>query len=269
MHTRLRFSCLNLSRCHRLYGRAGGINAGVIRRLAACRSLFAQDSRRCLHGPCLRLFQQTRRRAAPRPELVPAGTIHRPGRDELESRGNARIRRATTIDPRVSQVASRGRPGRSASQAVVRFNPFERQVGDGPGNGYSDVVTLPEAGSGEAVARRFDRRQACSATQSSQNRLGEKNSSFTRELLSNFYGHDVSLSAAVLLPASYETANPTRRYPTIFTVPGFSGTHFPISSRSAAAGPIAEGRRLSARRARPELSARPSTSLPTRPTTDR
>jgi hypothetical protein len=41
--------------------------------------------------------------------------------------------------------------------------------------------------------------------------------------LSDFHGRDVHLNAAVILPASYYD-QPERRYPTIFTIPGFGGT---------------------------------------------
>ena len=42
--------------------------------------------------------------------------------------------------------------------------------------------------------------------------------------LSAFHGRDVYLQASVTLPASY-TESPKRRFPTIFTIPGFGGTH--------------------------------------------
>ena len=45
------------------------------------------------------------------------------------------------------------------------------------------------------------------------------------KLLSDFHKRDVFLLAAVLLPASYHK-QPERKYPVIFTIPGFGGTHF-------------------------------------------
>ncbi|MBL8848041.1 MAG: hypothetical protein JNG89_00065, partial [Planctomycetaceae bacterium] len=44
------------------------------------------------------------------------------------------------------------------------------------------------------------------------------------DLLSDFHGRDVFLQAAVTLPASY-FADHERRYPAIFEIPGFGGTH--------------------------------------------
>jgi hypothetical protein len=124
--------------------------------------------------------------------------------------------------------------GRHA-QAVVRFNPFEREVGDGPGNGYSPVVTLPEAGHGEPWPElSVDKLVPPRTFKESATR---KEFTVRSKLLSNFYGRDVSLSAAVILPASYETSK-SRRYPTIFTIPGFGGTHYQVrGGRQPASGP--------------------------------
>jgi len=44
--------------------------------------------------------------------------------------------------------------------------------------------------------------------------------------LSQFFGRDVSERAAIVLPAGYDE-HPDRRYPVIYEVPGFSGTHRP------------------------------------------
>lgn len=44
------------------------------------------------------------------------------------------------------------------------------------------------------------------------------------KLLSEFHGHEVPFQAAVVLPESYYEA-PQRRYPVIYRVPGFSGSH--------------------------------------------
>ncbi|HLQ45237.1 MAG TPA: alpha/beta hydrolase-fold protein, partial [Planctomycetaceae bacterium] len=45
------------------------------------------------------------------------------------------------------------------------------------------------------------------------------------KLLSEFHKQEVNLHAAVLLPTNYQT-QPERKYPVIFTIPGFGGTHF-------------------------------------------
>jgi S-formylglutathione hydrolase FrmB len=57
----------------------------------------------------------------------------------------------------------------------------------------------------------------------------------TSELLSRFHGREVVERAAVVLPASY-TRQPDRRYPVLFSIPGFSGDHR-IGLRFAKDGP--------------------------------
>ncbi len=107
-------------------------------------------------------------------------------------------------------------------QAVARFNAWERKTGTGAGTGFSPVVVVPpamESGSIElpitqlASARGFVENDWCKL-------LRERS-----RLLSDFYGQEVFQHAAVLLPASYH-AQPDRRYPVIFTIPGFGGSHF-------------------------------------------
>ena len=105
-------------------------------------------------------------------------------------------------------------------QAVARFNSWERNVGDGAGNGFSATVVVPN-GAGEidlpitqlVSERKFPENEWCKLL-----RVRSK-------LLSEFHKHDVVLQAAVLLPASYHK-QPDRKYPVIFTIPGFGGTHF-------------------------------------------
>ena len=106
------------------------------------------------------------------------------------------------------------------AQAVARFNPHERQVGVGPGNGYSEVVRI---GSADEIVELEINRQVAAPTfrESKWAKLLTVHSS----LLSDFHQRDVTLTAAVILPASYYD-QPERRYPTMFTIPGFGGTHF-------------------------------------------
>jgi len=107
-------------------------------------------------------------------------------------------------------------------QAVARFNPFERSVGTGQGNGYSVVSN---------VLPRFDQSppQVLTIDRIAKEWPFPENRWFKplivrSALLSEFYGREVSLRGSVLLPASYY-AEPARRYPAIFEVPGFGGTH--------------------------------------------
>ena len=105
-------------------------------------------------------------------------------------------------------------------QAVARFNSWERKVGDGAGNGFSPVAIVPSAAGTIDLPitqlipeRKFPENDWCKLL-----RVRSK-------LLSDFYKRDVFLQATVLLPASY-LKQPERKYPVIFTVPGFGGTHF-------------------------------------------
>lgn len=119
-------------------------------------------------------------------------------------------------------------PAGERAQAVVRFNPLERTIGDAPGNGYSQVITVPKPGPGSDPAGETQRAllvdQLVPARIFSETEW-RKEFRVRSQLLSNFYGRDVFLSAAVVLPASYQSS-PSRRYPTMFTVPGFGGTHY-------------------------------------------
>ncbi len=104
-------------------------------------------------------------------------------------------------------------------QAVARFNPHSRQVGTGPGNGYSDVERVSADDSPLSLTiGRIIRDQPFGETE------WTKLLRVRSALLSDFYGRDVFLQGAVVLPAGYRD-HPQRKYPTIFTVPGFGGTH--------------------------------------------
>lgn len=106
------------------------------------------------------------------------------------------------------------------AQAVVRFSPRERKLGTGPGNGFSDVVVLgSEPGQVEFTVDTLQPDRQFQETE------WTKLLSVRSTLLSEFHGDEVFLQAAVLLPRSYHD-QPDRRYPTIFTIPGFGGTHF-------------------------------------------
>jgi S-formylglutathione hydrolase FrmB len=108
-------------------------------------------------------------------------------------------------------------------QAVVRFNPFDREVGTGVGNGYSDVAVVPGPEAG-AEPLRLEVRRLVPERKFPENKW-TKLLEVRSGLLSDFHHRDVTLAASVLLPASYYDA-PDRRYPVQFSIPGFGGTHF-------------------------------------------
>jgi hypothetical protein len=114
-----------------------------------------------------------------------------------------------------------------SAQAVVRFNPYEREVGNGPGNGYSQVIKVPASAKEKAPVLVVDHVIPSPRFVETDTR---KEIFVHSKLLSDFYGHDFSLSAAVFLPESYRT-EPTARYPVIFIIPGFGGTHYVTRSQ--------------------------------------
>jgi hypothetical protein len=111
----------------------------------------------------------------------------------------------------------------SSAQAVVRFNPFDREVGNGPGNGYSQVVEVA-APTGSAKPPIFVVDHLAPPKRFVETETRKEFFAHSK-LLSDFYGRDVSLSAAVFLPKSYREGSDTR-YPTLFIIPGFGGTHY-------------------------------------------
>lgn len=103
-------------------------------------------------------------------------------------------------------------------QAVARFNPYERVVADGPGNGYSAPI---EATGSEPAKLLIDKLvESAPFPENKWCKLLRVRSA----RLSDFHRREVATQGAVVLPASYY-GEPARRYPVIFTVPGFGGTH--------------------------------------------
>ena len=106
------------------------------------------------------------------------------------------------------------------AQAVARWNTWEREVGTGPGNAFSEAVKITSDNQSEVeltLNRTVPEPEWPDSRWSKLLRVHSK-------LLSNFHKKDVYLHATVVLPKSYYD-QPQRRYPTIFTIPGFGGTH--------------------------------------------
>jgi Putative esterase len=120
------------------------------------------------------------------------------------------------------EAADRIDPSGYRAQAVIRFNPLERNIGTGPGNGYSPVATVAPDTLEEPLSLTVDRLvPAREFRETRWTKLLEIRS----HRLSEFHRREVGLRAAVMLPASYYD-EPERRYPAIFIIPGFGGTHF-------------------------------------------
>lgn len=112
------------------------------------------------------------------------------------------------------------------AQAVVRFNPFVRTIGRGPGNGFSQVVRLGAV----TQVPVFNINRVVPEARFVESKW-VKLLKVKSKLLSKFYGRDVYMQASVRLPAGYYD-NPKKQYPTIFTIPGFGGTHRVRSANS-------------------------------------
>lgn len=112
-------------------------------------------------------------------------------------------------------------PGSYWVQAVMDFNRGERSFA-GPGNGYSKAVKLEiDPAKTGRVDIHLDQ-----VVPPGKFPEGERVKLFERpsKLLSDFHGRPVTLRAGVILPKSYKL-DPKRRYPVVYEIPGFGGTH--------------------------------------------
>ncbi len=121
-------------------------------------------------------------------------------------------------------------------QAVARFNPWDRKVGTGAGNGYS-AAGEHRAGSRDAGRLSIDNVIPARVFQESEwSKLCEVPS----PRLTEFHRRPVSVRAGVILPKSY-ALEPARKYPVIFTIPGFGGSHVLAERQSPVEEANAEG----------------------------
>lgn len=104
-------------------------------------------------------------------------------------------------------------------QAVARFDPWQREIGTGPGNGYSQTITIEETT--QPLQLSID--SLVQERPFAETRWGKLFQVPSKQLTS-FHDREVSLRATVRLPASYYD-HPSRRYPVIYTIPGFGGDH--------------------------------------------
>jgi hypothetical protein len=112
--------------------------------------------------------------------------------------------------------------GEWSVQAVMDFDRGARPCITAPGNAYSKArrLTLDPAQSGPVALHLDQVYPAKSFTESPRVKLVEVES----KLLTAFHGRPVKLRAGVILPESF-AADPGRRYPVVYEVPGFGGNH--------------------------------------------
>lgn len=113
------------------------------------------------------------------------------------------------------------RNGTYQIQAVMRINPHVRQVGRGVGNAYSKTITVKMRDGSMKGSLRINEVVPPHAFRDAD---GVKGYELKSDLLSAFHKRDVLMRAAIVLPPSYDK-NPKRRYPTLYIIPGFGGTH--------------------------------------------
>ncbi|HEY3244682.1 MAG TPA: alpha/beta hydrolase-fold protein [Phycisphaerae bacterium] len=114
-------------------------------------------------------------------------------------------------------------------QAIMRSNLDSPSIGRGSGNIYSTVrsVTIEasnlagETPAPQPISLKLDQVVAEREFPSSA-RL--KTIELRSRLLSDFYGRDVLMHAAVVLPPDFEE-HPDARYPALYVIPGFGGDH--------------------------------------------
>lgn len=121
-------------------------------------------------------------------------------------------------------------PNRYTVQAVMDVNPNHLHFSTAPGNVYAIArqVDLDPAATGP-VRLHLDRVYQAPAFRETER---VKLLTVESKLLTAFHGRTTYLRAGVVLPASF-AASPTRRYPVVYEIPGFSGTH--VMAHQAAA----------------------------------
>ncbi len=107
-------------------------------------------------------------------------------------------------------------------QAVMDFDRGERNFSTAAGNGYSKAVRKElDAATSGPVALAIDQAAAPRPFKETDRvKLAE----IDNKLLSDFDGRPVKLRAGVVLPKSF-AAEPKKRYPVVYEIPGFGGTH--------------------------------------------
>ena len=112
--------------------------------------------------------------------------------------------------------------GKYRVQAFLDHDFYEQHHALGVGNFYSDVLDV-ELGSDTEGPMDLVLNETVEAKEFPESdRVREV--VLPSELLSKFHGREVVQRAAVVLPESYED-HPERRYPVLYIIPGFGGSH--------------------------------------------
>ncbi len=107
-------------------------------------------------------------------------------------------------------------------QAILDHDFHEQNHARGVGNIFSDIVEIELAADADGSIDLVLGETIPSREFPGNDRVREI--VLPSELLSNFHHREVVQRAAVVLPASY-AENPQRRYPVLYIIPGFGGSH--------------------------------------------
>ncbi len=119
-------------------------------------------------------------------------------------------------------------PRRYIIQAVLDTDTTTWSFANAPGNGYSEArIASIDASRATSVDLTIDHR--VEAPRFEETRFN-KEVDLESRLLSNFYRRPVRMKAAVILPPSY--FDTTARYPVVYDIPGWGGTHYNVASNS-------------------------------------
>jgi hypothetical protein len=117
-------------------------------------------------------------------------------------------------------------------QAVMDFDRGDKSFSAAAGNGYSKAVSLELDPASTGRINLTINQVVASSTFKETERI--KLVDMQSKLLSDFWGRPTRMRATVILPKSY-TTDQHQRYPVIYEIPGFGGTH------TMAAGALGRG----------------------------
>lgn len=125
--------------------------------------------------------------------------------------------------------------GEYTVQVVMDRNLGGRAIGSSPGNLYSEPVKLTLApatsGSVSIVCNKIIEEPVFKDTKHVREAVIES------KLLSTFYGRPTKMHAAVVLPDAWFT-DPNKKFPIIYEIPGFGGSHLMLSGRDTVRGTL-------------------------------
>jgi S-formylglutathione hydrolase FrmB len=122
-------------------------------------------------------------------------------------------------------VLSKLPAGKYRAQAILDHDFYEPKPADGVGNIYSEVVELDFNGPDDTLPQvhKLVLNKVIDGTPFPDSKWA-KEVVLNSQRLARFHKREVLERAAVALPASYYD-EPTRRYPAVYIIPGFGGSH--------------------------------------------